>query len=269
MPLITCLDCSKQISDSAGSCPECGRPQNGAGPPKRKVSILLGIGIVLLPFAFSWFTLRKGHSNLARIFSFAWLLIFIISSLSPSTPPSVSSSSSSTSSPSSQLDLPRQPAVEVKAIPEDQPLEFSFTIDQFIERYNSSAETVDSDIRLSLKSRDDNGEFITAQLESNRNVAVIVRATQQTQILQSVTFLASGDGTFGSGADVIIGSAAFVMAIENPNMPLKDRSSIFKDLGYTDDDVDIHDRVAFVRDDISYTKTYSDEIGLFLTAEPK
>lgn len=43
--------------------------------PIRKVSILLGIGIFIMPYIFSWFTLRKGYSNLARIISFSWLII--------------------------------------------------------------------------------------------------------------------------------------------------------------------------------------------------
>ena len=30
MPLITCPDCEKQISDSAESCPHCGRPMQTA-----------------------------------------------------------------------------------------------------------------------------------------------------------------------------------------------------------------------------------------------
>jgi hypothetical protein len=46
--------------------------------PTRKVGILLGIGIFLLPIIFAWFTLRKGHSTLARIISFAWLVITLI-----------------------------------------------------------------------------------------------------------------------------------------------------------------------------------------------
>jgi len=42
---------------------------------QRKVSRGLGIGIFLIPLVFSWFTLRKGHSSLARIVSLAWLVV--------------------------------------------------------------------------------------------------------------------------------------------------------------------------------------------------
>ena len=47
-------------------------------PEKRTVSALLGAGILFIPFIFSWFTLRKGHSVLARILSFSWLVLIVV-----------------------------------------------------------------------------------------------------------------------------------------------------------------------------------------------
>ncbi|MGA4853975.1 DUF4236 domain-containing protein [Acinetobacter haemolyticus] len=44
---------------------------------ERKVSILLGIGIFILPYIFAWFTLREGYSKPARFISFGWLLFLI------------------------------------------------------------------------------------------------------------------------------------------------------------------------------------------------
>lgn len=44
----------------------------------RKVSILLGLGIFLMPFIFAWFTLRKGYSRGARFLSFSWLFFFVV-----------------------------------------------------------------------------------------------------------------------------------------------------------------------------------------------
>jgi hypothetical protein len=44
--------------------------------PQRKVGILLFIGIVFLPIIFAWLLLRKGHTTLARVLGFGWLLIF-------------------------------------------------------------------------------------------------------------------------------------------------------------------------------------------------
>lgn len=44
---------------------------------ERKVSILLGIGIFLMPYIFAWFTLREGYSKPARFISFGWLLLLV------------------------------------------------------------------------------------------------------------------------------------------------------------------------------------------------
>lgn len=48
---------------------------------ERNVSILLGLGILLMPYFFAWFTLREGYSKLARFISFGWLLFFVFFSM--------------------------------------------------------------------------------------------------------------------------------------------------------------------------------------------
>ena len=56
----------------------------------RKVSILLGLGILFFPIIFSWFTLKKGYSNLSKIISFSWLIITFIITLVPINSKSIS-----------------------------------------------------------------------------------------------------------------------------------------------------------------------------------
>ena len=45
---------------------------------KKKVGFLLGLGIFFMPYFFSWFTLRKGHSGLSKGLSFAWMGLIIL-----------------------------------------------------------------------------------------------------------------------------------------------------------------------------------------------
>lgn len=54
-----------------------------ATPPamRRKVGVLLGVGILFLPYIFSWMLLRRGYSTLARVVSFGWMLSVIIVAL--------------------------------------------------------------------------------------------------------------------------------------------------------------------------------------------
>lgn len=44
--------------------------------PTRKVGAALGIGILLLPWIFSWVLLRKGYSVVARLVGFGWMVAF-------------------------------------------------------------------------------------------------------------------------------------------------------------------------------------------------
>ncbi len=69
MSMIKCPDCKNEMSDNAQNCPKCGRLN-------RKVGLSLFLGITFLPVIFSWLTLRKGHTNKARFFTFAWLFLF-------------------------------------------------------------------------------------------------------------------------------------------------------------------------------------------------
>lgn len=75
--MTNCPDCNKEMSDSAPACPNCGRPNANIPTKKRSVGVLLGVGIVLIPPIFAWFTLRKGHSVLSRVLSFSWLILSI------------------------------------------------------------------------------------------------------------------------------------------------------------------------------------------------
>jgi hypothetical protein len=105
MPIITCTDCSNEMSDSAPACPNCGKPNTNIPRKERSVSFILGLGILLIPVIFSWFTLRKGHTTKAKVISFAWLFIsfaIIIGSENDTTAPPATSTNS-TSSPAQEV----------------------------------------------------------------------------------------------------------------------------------------------------------------------
>ena len=53
-----------------------------SGNTQRSVGFLLGLGIFFMPIIFAWFTLRKGHSNVARIIAFVWLGLMLVVSCS-------------------------------------------------------------------------------------------------------------------------------------------------------------------------------------------
>lgn len=72
------------MSDTAVSCPTCGKP-NTYEPRMKNKGIWLWLGIFLMPYVFAWFTLRKGYSKTSQIVSFLWLAFFIIAWLTNTT----------------------------------------------------------------------------------------------------------------------------------------------------------------------------------------
>jgi len=82
-----CSRCGEQHQVTANFCPRCAMPVQSQfdsannpvnASPTRKVGVGLGVGILLLPYIFSWFTLRQGHTTLAKTLSFIWLGLFAL-----------------------------------------------------------------------------------------------------------------------------------------------------------------------------------------------
>ncbi len=117
-----CSSCGGQNDDQAKFCTGCGQalggstpqptapppapppqsaapgpaPSTNAGDETKKVGVLLGLGIFVMPFLFAWFTLRKGHTTVAKAASFGWLaLMFVSMAVQEPTPRTASTSTSS------------------------------------------------------------------------------------------------------------------------------------------------------------------------------
>lgn len=145
--------------------------------------------------------------------------------------------------------------------------EFDFTVSQIVARYNQSAQLLNSDIRMSLKTTLANDEFTTSQLSSNKNLGGVLTSGNSFKKLRSFLLVARGDGSVASGVDVLFGITALVMAFEDPAMATKDRRSILDDLGLTDS-TPLSKDIKFTRKGVQYSKTYSKLFGIMLTAEP-
>lgn len=108
---------------------------------KRPVGFLLGVGIVFIPMIFSWFLLRKGHSVLARVSGFGWLILSLLVVIgSSSGPNSRSTAPSQQASTSSSAPAPA-------AVPAE-PLK-SFTAKQVASSYEEN--TVAADMQFKGK----------------------------------------------------------------------------------------------------------------------
>ncbi|MGL5303472.1 MAG: OB-fold protein [Aeromonas sp.] len=140
MPLIQCPDCNKEMSDTAPTCPNCGRPNTTSTPahssvpkdvPSRKVGFLLLVGIVFFPLLFAWFTLRNGYSTKSRVISFGWLVLCVVMVFAGETEtPSSTEQSASTSQPSQQTQqddaVARQQAIDALPVITSQALSAAY-----------------------------------------------------------------------------------------------------------------------------------------------
>lgn len=100
--------------DTTNTSPFPSQPQQ---PATRKVSILLGLGIIFFPLIFAWFTLRAGHTTFSRVVSFSWLVLslFIMMVSSPSSEPR--SAPANQTEPSALVSNQEQPAQEAAPTP--------------------------------------------------------------------------------------------------------------------------------------------------------
>lgn len=123
--LVFCSRCGNQFQVGASFCPHCSMPVNqqpfnnfSAQPnssPTKKVGILLGLGILFIPYIFSWFTLQKGYSTSAKAISLGWLgLVVVMFLASPknteqrNTATTLSSSSTSSTTTTSAVSTPSE-----------------------------------------------------------------------------------------------------------------------------------------------------------------
>ncbi|MCL1127267.1 zinc ribbon domain-containing protein [Shewanella surugensis] len=79
MVRIQCSQCQHPISNEVTTCPQCGHPNEQQPLPevKRKVSWMLFLGIVFLPYIFVWFILRKGYKLTTQAIALGWLAFML------------------------------------------------------------------------------------------------------------------------------------------------------------------------------------------------
>lgn len=70
-----CQCCHCDIPPGQSKCDHCKECKH------RMVGFPLGLGILIFPLIFAWFTLRHGYSTTARVVSFVWLILCLSGAL--------------------------------------------------------------------------------------------------------------------------------------------------------------------------------------------
>lgn len=232
--LVACKACKKEIAKSAKTCPHCGVSSPGVNIGKGCLGIIVFGALIGL---------------IAGFFADKDTL---------TTPPDNQSTLPSIST----------PAVVNK-------IDFSISIDEYIKRYNQSLKALGRSGALYKKTEQDNGSNLITQtgLEDG-SLGALLTGNNKTKALQSVFFIATGDGTTAGSINVMMGLAATVMAIENPYMTANERGTILKDLGISDEkifeqpEVNGTRKLIVYRNGVNYTLSVSKQTGFWLVAEP-
>ncbi|WP_299008979.1 zinc ribbon domain-containing protein [uncultured Shewanella sp.] len=82
MALILCSQCQQPISKDSLTCPLCGHSNSEptlstTETSERKISLPLLLGIIFIPYLFTWFILRKGYKLTSQAIALAWLTFMI------------------------------------------------------------------------------------------------------------------------------------------------------------------------------------------------
>ena len=117
--------------------------------------------------------------------------------------------------------------------------ELAVTVDEFVRRYNQSLQAMESDVRVF------------------------------TRLLRGLIFIGGGTGELESGIDIMFGTAAVVMALEDPLMPPSARGDVLRALGWFEGGTGLtKEGQEVVRDNVKYTMQASDVVGITLIVDP-
>lgn len=293
MPLIKCPDCNKDISDSAPSCPNCGRPNSVADTAEsiitqplsshRKVSIPLIVGIIMIPFIASWFTLRKGYSTTARAVSLGWMVLALVIGLSGE---SDTKQASTTPEPSvaaakvtdeSQIEKPSEVVSDDAASDKETAkpakkeiinVTFNLTPAQFKNKFNSKAKQLEDNLAITNLKVGDGEVNNSFNYMFNKNTGLVGTVDKKTGKIMSFMFLFSGSQ---DQQEILhaVSIPLFISQIVNPEQDRGKTSKIIIDMITKSlSEMDGGETITNDIGSVQYSSAASQYTGLMLAIEP-
>jgi len=243
-------------------------------PKMEIIAVFLSFIVILLPIIVIIGLIKPSilkQESRAKIFfgcfGIAFILVIIIGIISPKPKENITSQKlQQSSSTTNNIDNNSEKGTNnVKP-----KLEFSFLVEDFIDRYNQCLTTLKSKFKVFVEDESINNGTISVQLQarSTEHIGLIIFANIKTRNVQTITFIGTGDGSVKSGFDILIGALAVVMSIENPNMPISERSEILKELGLSNNKLSEAGKIHIVRKNVKYNMSLTNKVGTWLIAEP-
>lgn len=246
-----CKNCGKEIEGSAKFCQSCGAPtsaevndqvRNLEGPikyertsktktaPKKKGKWIIIVGVVAVIFIVA---LMGGDQN---------------SESDPNQPPPASSSSFFQGSQPDASNLtdtdnnnPGGPKINL-------------SVEDFCQALNNNLAEFDLEYEYEAVADLSSYDGTTIQIIITENVAYVAYFDAETELIDSLIMIGTGDGTLESGM-LIMAAMSSTIAVCAPTVPLSETGSIV---------LDLLDGATYTYDNLNFTVTQSEEFGTWL-----
>ncbi|MCR3959593.1 PH domain-containing protein [Aeromonas veronii] len=248
----------------------------------REVSTRLIVGIVLCPWVFSWFTLKKGYSTTARAVSLGWLFIIVLMSLSGGSgskpastthEPAVAAVKGADGSPNEMQDkIPSEPAPDKDAAnpvkKEIINVTFNLTPAQFQKKFNTKAKQLEDNLAIANIKVGDGDVNNSFKYMFNKNTGLVGTVDKKTGKIMSFMFL------FGGSQDQqeilnAVSIPLFISQIVNPEQDKGKTSKIIVDMITKSlTEMDGGETITHNIGSVQYSSVASQYTGLMLAIEP-
>jgi|GEM_PF-6297055 len=267
MALVLCRECGKEISDSAETCPNCGFKERN--PSSEKLKWYMRTGPVVLWILFFWpvgfigslknTSMKKGVKTLLNIVFGLWFCFLSLTIV-------IGVSSEGTSS-GTVAAAPESPTTAVEVASEEKAT-LGLTVSEYVISYNQALRALENQGSLKITVEETSDGIKSLQLAIDENRAMIITADAETDEVSGIVFIGAGDGSVDSGVNVIMGSVATVMALENPNMSQDERAVILDNLGMLNGELMDRKSISFIRGNAKYFATFSEQLGVVVGVDP-
>lgn len=139
---------------------------------------------------------------------------------------------------------------------------FNLTVKEFASNYNATAKSYDSEQRANIEEQKDG---LAMLVMSTSNGALV--STNAEGKISSILYIGTGDGTVKSGANIITGIILTIAAIK-PEWESSKRGDVMRELGLLGNDGNLPKKSQAVMDDVQFTFSFSQEIGVMLGIDP-
>lgn len=139
---------------------------------------------------------------------------------------------------------------------------FNLTVKKFASNYDAIAKSCDSEQRVKIAKQEEG----TATLVMSTSNGALVSTNAEGKI-SSILYIGVGDGTTKSGINIITGIICTIGAVKPEWEPSK-RGDVMRELGLVENDGNLPKKSQTVMDDVQFTFSFSQEIGVMLIVEP-